>query len=695
VNTDVGLSILGALLCLGLALGVLIVRGTGLSARLFAAGMCLFATEQICQAFSFGAVTANVALWQSWALVVKAAIPGVWIAFSGCYSRGDGASYLKRWKWLLLGGTILPVAFAIAFQSELFVIEPISSGDSWLHFTLAGKALNGFLLLGAVVVLMNLEQTFRSAVGMARWRIKFVVLGAAAIFGVRIYTRSQVLLYSGHELALLQVESAGMLLGGILILFGSWRRGFRAIDLYPSRAVLQSSITVLLVGAYLVTVGILGQIANYLGISFSFRLAALVILVGLVGVALVLFSGKARHRLGQVVSRHLRRPQYDFRAIWSQFTEATAGANDPVALSAAVARMISETFHVLSVSIWLLDEENGQLVLGASTAGSEGQTREEKLPTPEPALLQSLTGPVDLDAASDGRVRELAAFGRKRFREGGHQVCVPLRARGRCRGIAILSDRVRGNPYTSEEFDLLACLADQIAARLMNFQAASELIARKELETLQTVTAFFVHDLKNATSTLRLMLANLPVHFNDPSFREDAMRGIRGTIARIEELISRAGSLRAEFELKPTECDLNALVAESLRAVNGKAELEWISNLHPLPPVVADRERIQSVITNLLLNASEANGTSRITVETEQLEEWASLEVADNGCGMSAAFVKESLFRPFRTTKKKGMGIGMFQSKMIVEAHRGKMLVKTEPGVGTTFRVLLPIESRS
>jgi signal transduction histidine kinase len=78
-------------------------------------------------------------------------------------------------------------------------------------------------------------------------------------------------------------------------------------------------------------------------------------------------------------------------------------------------------------------------------------------------------------------------------------------------------------------------------------------------------------------------------------------------------------------------------------------------------------------------------------IKTGRVEKWASLQVADNGCGMTPAFVKESLFRPFRTTKKKGMGIGMFQSKMIVEAHRGKMLVKTEPGVGTTFRVLLPI----
>jgi signal transduction histidine kinase len=62
---------------------------------------------------------------------------------------------------------------------------------------------------------------------------------------------------------------------------------------------------------------------------------------------------------------------------------------------------------------------------------------------------------------------------------------------------------------------------------------------------------------------------------------------------------------------------------------------------------------------------------------------------------MSPAFLKSSLFRPFQTTKKKGLGIGMFQSKMIVEAHRGRILVESEPAVGTTFRVMLPLNNET
>ena len=105
-----------------------------------------------------------------------------------------------------------------------------------------------------------------------------------------------------------------------------------------------------------------------------------------------------------------------------------------------------------------------------------------------------------------------------------------------------------------------------------------------------------------------------------------------------------------------------------------------------------DPAQIQKVLTNLVLNAREALGPGGIIrVETSQGNGWVVLSVSDNGCGMSADFIQRSLFRPFQTTKKKGIGIGMFHSKMIVEAHRGRIEVESEPGKGTAFRILLPV----
>jgi signal transduction histidine kinase len=80
-----------------------------------------------------------------------------------------------------------------------------------------------------------------------------------------------------------------------------------------------------------------------------------------------------------------------------------------------------------------------------------------------------------------------------------------------------------------------------------------------------------------------------------------------------------------------------------------------------------------------------------LQLSTQRTGNWAILEAADNGCGMSPEFVARSLFRPFQTTKKNGLGIGMFQSRMIIQAHGGRMLVESTPNQGTIFRVFLPL----
>jgi signal transduction histidine kinase len=93
-----------------------------------------------------------------------------------------------------------------------------------------------------------------------------------------------------------------------------------------------------------------------------------------------------------------------------------------------------------------------------------------------------------------------------------------------------------------------------------------------------------------------------------------------------------------------------------------------------------------------VLNARDAtNGHGRIEVRTEHRGNRVVLSVIDNGCGMSPAFVKDSLFRPFQSTKKKGLGIGLFQSRAIILAHGGGVHVESEVGKGTRFHASFPV----
>ena len=695
------LALAAATFSVALAVAAACRRRRSLATWCFSAGMLTFALESLFGAIWHDALLPEkAAFWETLTLITKSFLPGIWLCFSLTYSRGNSGGFPVRSRFLVLAAFLVPVGVSLIFRDQLAPIFPHNeSGENWwISSHAAAKTLNGLLLIAAVLVLVNLERTFRSAVGTMQWRIKFMVLGLGVIFGARIYTLSQALLFSGDIMALIDVETVALLIGCTLIAVAFLRSGFAEIDVYLSHAVLRTSLTVLLVGAYLFIVGVLAQVVARTGGSATFQLQAFVVLLGFALLAVLLLSNRIRQNIQCFVSRHFKRPQYDFRQIWTRFTQCMSSVFDQSGLCAAAAKLISETFNVLSVTIWLFDEQE-RLAFAASTSRSEREANDAlpNLAGSEPTLtnIRGLSKPFDLEKAKGDYAESLRQISSSQFRTGGNRVCTPLWTGDRCIGMAILADRVGGVPYTVEELDLLKCMGDQIAMGLVNLRLTEEIMRGKELKAFQAISAFFVHDLKNAASTLSLTLQNLPVHFDDPIFRQDALRGIDETANRINQLISRVGALR-HLELKLVELDLNLLVADALEVLKGAPEINVVKELHLQPKLKVDRDQFSSVITNLLLNARDAVGPGgEVRIETSQSDSWAILSVADNGCGMSPGFLRTSLFRPFQTTKKKGLGIGMFQSKMIVEAHRGKIQVASEPGAGTTFQVMLPLKHQA
>jgi putative PEP-CTERM system histidine kinase len=686
---------------LGLLLAVLyLLRKKASPAKwwLFA-GIVVLASDSFFTGLSLAAADLiDVLRWSAWGLIVKSFIPAAWLGFSLTYSRGDTRDSLARWKIPLLSVALLPPALALGFRQEILDLIPVGTeGEAVaLHFGSVGKAWNIALVVALVWILMNLEQTFRSAVGTMRWRIKFVVLGLAVIFGVQLYVRIQALLFFTYDVRWSGVESSAFLIGCLFLVVAYARTGFAEIDVYPSRALLRSSLTVFLVGGYLFVVGILANVVRRFGGAESFQFVAFVVLLGLAVLAVLLLSDRLRLRIHDFVGRHFARAQHDSVRIWTEFSRRLANVRDQAGLCAVSARLISETFEVLSVTIWLLDEQKEQFFAGASTAPqaaeAAGGDSAKAASSAVAAGLRVRPAPFDLEPLDEPWAEELRWLNPSTFPNGGNRWCVPLGAGEQIHGVLVLADRVNAARYSSEELHQLQCIADQVTSVLLNLRLASEVARSRELEAFRTMSAFFVHDLKNAASSLNLMLQSLPVHFDNPAFRQDALRGIGNTAQRIDEMICRLTALRQRPEFKPVETDLNELVSEALDRLDGMPRMELTRDLQPLPRILADREQIRSVVTNLVLNARDAVGPGgRISLRTEPAGDSVVLTVVDNGCGMGAEFLKDSLFRPFRSTKKKGLGIGMFQSRMIVEVHGGRIRAQSEPGKGSIFRVTLPV----
>ncbi len=142
----------------------------------------------------------------------------------------------------------------------------------------------------------------------------------------------------------------------LLIARSLFRSGHFEVDVYPSRSVLQNSITILLAGIYFVLVGVLAKIAAYMGGDTSFAFKAFLTLFSLVALAVFLQSDKVRLHLRQFVSRNFQRPLYDYRTVWRKFTEGTASRVENDDLCRSLVKLIAETFQVLAVAIWLVDD---------------------------------------------------------------------------------------------------------------------------------------------------------------------------------------------------------------------------------------------------------------------------------------------------------------------------------------------------
>jgi putative PEP-CTERM system histidine kinase len=683
-------------LCGGLAAAVL-MRRKSVAAWFFVGGMLVFAAESFFLGLNLSEVDLEELGERHFGVfVAKSLSPFFWLAFSLTYLRGEPRKHLHRWRIALVIALAIPAGVVLGFRNSLMEVLPVKGGGWWIQYFAPAGALTLIVLLSSIVILMNLEKTLRAAIGTARWKIKFAMLGLGLIFGARVYTASQTLLFSGYGPQTAVLETSALLAGCILMGVALVRQGFGTIDIYPSRAVIQGSVTLILAGVYLFVVGVLAQVAAALGGGASFQFQAVVVVAGVATLAVLLFSDRLRQRIRAFVARHFRRPQHDSRALWSSFTHRLSSVTDPRIYCAEAVKLIAESFQVLSVTIWLADDRKDALRQIVSTlAHSKGAADTEDTLAPAAPVLDGLLGAseaFDLDRSPPLWAKGIEEASPSQFGKGGGRYCFPLIAAGRALGAIILVDRVDAIPYSDEELDLLKCIGDQVAAGLFQFQITHELMQAKEIESFQSMSAFFVHDLKNAASSLGLMLQNLPVHFDDPDFRADAFRGIASHVSRINQITGRLGSLREKMELNRVPTDLKALVEEALAAVGTPDDVELVRNFQPVPPVLADREQLGTVVTNLLLNAREAMARGgRLTVEISRNGDRAVISITDTGCGMTAEFIQNSLFRPFRTTKKKGLGIGMFQCRMIVTAHQGNIQVESNPGMGSVFHVFLPL----
>jgi PAS domain S-box-containing protein len=248
-------------------------------------------------------------------------------------------------------------------------------------------------------------------------------------------------------------------------------------------------------------------------------------------------------------------------------------------------------------------------------------------------------------------------------------------------------------------------------------QMQSKLLQTQKLESLGVLAGGIAHDFNNLLTGI---LGNAGLAL----LRLEASSAARECIQRVISASERAAELtrqmlayagKASFEIRPISLSEHILeTTHHLTATISKKVSFDLRLGDGLPAVEVDPAQIQQLAMNLIINAAESCGdgpgtvvvSTRLTnVEEGQHEQWFTgetlspgsyvcLEVQDTGCGMDEDTVAK-IFDPFFTTKFTGRGLGLSTVLGIVRAHRGSLQVKSSPGQGSTFRVLLPASERA
>ena len=698
MNISVLLAYLAAAVTAALAVYVVSRDPKNVVSRFFAAGMALLVIESVASAMALRSAGPEGFLpWYRAKTIVASLLPGCWLLFSLAYGRVNYREILNRWVSVVIAVWVIPATLAVFLWGSWHAGPPLLEQDSQWYLALgwAGYVWSLAVIAGAILVVMNLEQTLRHSTGRKRWQIKFMIIGVGALFGVRVYNSSLAILYNQVGTDNIALNAGVLLLADALIAVSALRDREMKVDIYLSHTFLYNSMTIILVGAYFIGVGLLAWLAQIWIGSQSLPLTAFLLFVAIMGMGTLLLSGSMRLRRKTLVSRLFDRPLYDYRQIWAQFTDATSNLESTKELGTAVVNLVSETLECLSVSLWAVNESRDTLEFVASTALTAERARKMKLTGQEGAeLILALWDhemPVDFGNASEDWVPDFRQSHAEALEEARIRYAVALRTATRLIGVMTLGGRNKDEPLTVQDHELLKTIADQTASSLHRLRLADQLNKAKALEALQMMSAFFMHDLKNLGSKLSLVTQNLPVHFDNPEFRKDAIRSVTQSVEKINTMCSRLSLLSERNSLYPRESNLDQIVTDSVKNLDGLLKVPVQCSLARVYDLYIDAEQMQKVVGNLLLNASDAVAEGgKITVSTSMSDGWAQLAVSDTGCGMSREFIETRLFKPFQTTKPKGMGIGLFHCKTIVEAHGGRIEVESEEGKGTTFRVVLP-----
>jgi putative PEP-CTERM system histidine kinase len=589
----------------------------------------------------------------------------------------------------------------VGLIATLCVAQVLWLTAPWFAWTWGGYILRarldllGFLLL-AVAGLVLVEMLYRNTRPEHRWSLRALCFAMGGVFTYDIFLYAHGVLFNSLSRELWSVRGAVNALSVPLLALAMVRNPHWKADIFVSRQMVFHGTAVVLVGAYLLLMAGAGYALRRFGGGWGESLQIVFFFGALLLLVMLMASSQLRARTKVFLAKHFYRNKYEYREEWLRFTRTLADCQGPrPQIEQAVIRAIAGIMDSRWGILWLRHESNQFVPVREWQVGTLPVDADEPVDSAFCEFLTRTNWIVEIrDGQAWGETGELALPAWLR-RMTNAWLVVPLQLSGGLLGYIVLARSLAERSLDWEDRDLLKTVAQQTASYIALINATDALADSRQFEAYNRLSAFVVHDLKNLTAQLSLVVSNAERHRRNPEFIDDALQTVTNAVAKLNRLVTSLRTRKLEQQavtatgLGPL---LEAVVSEH-RMRRPAPTLEVVENSAAL----VERAQLAKAIGHLVQNAQEATPESgRVGLRLRREGAAAIIEIEDTGCGMDPQFVRDHLFRPFDTTKgNAGMGIGVYEARQIINGADGQLDVRSTPGVGTTFTIRLPVAAES
>jgi putative PEP-CTERM system histidine kinase len=609
--------------------------------------------------------------------IAETARDGAWLGLSLAlmYSPAGNRGY---W-WIT---TI--AAAALVFMQLLLNFTPALMG------AVAGVRVDLTLMRVCTTVLSfaAIENVMRNASRADFWALKHWAIGLFSVLLFQLLVRVPEFLTHNGDYSVVLANPLVFLIVLPFFVVSSTRIPQLQLRFHSSRVFVFHTATLVAAGVLLQGTALAAWYVRSYGGTNATALAITIAFSGLVGSAAALSSGTVRSRIRLLINEYFFSFRYDYRVEWERVIRGlTSDLGKPVAERAL--RVLCDLLDTSGGAIWLHRDSWRQFVLGAklgmnvhATTFREDDQKIEHLRNDIRPLIQ--LGPTDGEHWFSGILSGV---------DQGWTV-IPLRQRSSLAGFVILSKPRAERPLDWEDEALVRLVAMQVTAYLVQEEMSQSLADARQLADFNRRFAFIVHDIKNTIGQLSLMVRNISEFGDRKEFRDDMVITLGNAVERLRLLLTSltaVGSQAVGNSEEAQPLDLNDFLrtfCDEKRFIGCPLILEE----QPVrATVLTDGVALRRVLEHVLSNALEASEPgSPVHICLKIRGNQFLVEVSDQGVGMTQQFINEELFRPLKTTKAGGSGLGAFQVRELMRQLGGDVTVESRISEGTKVTLSLP-----